>query len=209
MIVAPYSSSRARRSGRRVGRHDARQLQSLQLGDERERDAGVAARRLEQFLPGLQIGGLDHRQRNAVLDRAGRVLSFELRVDRPPRRRERLELDQRGVPDQVEQRASNHSRPPSPAARMTVSSFRAPACRGRRVSARPRRRRRRSRTTGSPRRRRRASRAPGSVRTRSSSSSRTVEPDASTSRAPPASRAQHRRNPDDAHLAGHLAQNST
>ena len=52
---------------------------------------------------GIEIGGLDHRERDAVLDRAGRVLALELRVDRAARRRQRLELDQRGVPDQVEQ----------------------------------------------------------------------------------------------------------
>jgi hypothetical protein len=70
---------------RRVLRHDARERIALELGDERERDAGVAARRLEQLASGLELAGclrrLDHRLRDAVLDRAGRVLALELRVE--------------------------------------------------------------------------------------------------------------------------------
>ena len=62
----------------RVLRHHARERVALELRDERERDARVAARRLEQLAAGLELarglGGLDHRLRDAVLDRAGRVL---------------------------------------------------------------------------------------------------------------------------------------
>ena len=49
--------------------------------NQRERDASVAARRLEQLLSRLEAGRLDHRERDAVLDRAGRVLALELRVE--------------------------------------------------------------------------------------------------------------------------------
>jgi hypothetical protein len=69
----------------RVLRHHASQRIALQLRDHRERDAGVAARRLEQLATRLELARrlccFDHRLRDAVLDRAGRVLALELRVD--------------------------------------------------------------------------------------------------------------------------------
>ena len=72
----------------RVLRHHARERIALELRDERERDARVAARRLEQLAAGLELARglrrLDHRLRDAVLDRAGRVLR-----PRASRRRER------------------------------------------------------------------------------------------------------------------------
>ena len=71
--------------------------------------------------PGLELAGglgrLDHRLRDAVLDRAGRVLALELRVELDARlRREARQLDERRVADQVEQaggeaaRAAGHGR---------------------------------------------------------------------------------------------------
>ena len=92
--------------GGRVRGHHARQRVALQLRDQRERDAGVAARRLEQLAARLQLarrlGGVDHRLRDAVLDRAGRVLALELRVDPDARlRREPRQLDERGVADEL------------------------------------------------------------------------------------------------------------
>ena len=106
--------------GRVLGHH-ARERVALELRDHRERDAGVAARRLEQRAPGLELAGglgrLDHRHRDAVLDRAGRVCALELRVDLDARLRcEARELDERRVADQVEQaggeaaRAAGHRR---------------------------------------------------------------------------------------------------
>src|SRR5207244_11162535 len=89
----------------RVLRHHAGERIALQLGNEGERDAGVAARRLEQLASPLQLagsfGGLDHRLGDAVLDRAGRVLALELRVDLNVA--DRPELDERGVADELEE----------------------------------------------------------------------------------------------------------
>ena len=99
----------------RVLRQHARQRVALQLRDERERDAGVAARRLEQPPAGLELARglrrLDHRLRDAVLDRAGRVLALELRVDAHRPGREAGQLDERRVPDEVEEARSGRLAP--------------------------------------------------------------------------------------------------
>src|SRR5262249_23929917 len=89
---------------------DAGQLVAAQLRDERERDARVPARRLEQLLPGLEVCGVDHRERDPVLDRAGRVVALELGVDANAGRRQLRKLDERGGPDQVEQRGAGCTR---------------------------------------------------------------------------------------------------
>src|SRR4051812_32285288 len=94
----------------RVLREDARERVTLELGDERERDAGVAGGRLEQLTAGLELArrlrGFDHGQRDAVLDRAGRVLALELRVQPHRRlRRQARQLDERGVAYELEQGA--------------------------------------------------------------------------------------------------------
>ena len=109
---------------RRVRRHDARERVALELRDQRERDARVAARGLEQLAAGLELarrlGGVDHRLRDAVLDRAGRVLALELRVDADRRlRRQPLQFDERGVADEVEQvfRDGQARQPPAMAGR--------------------------------------------------------------------------------------------
>src|SRR2546430_13944271 len=92
-----------------VLRHDARQRVALELGDEREGDTRVAARRLEQPPAGLErtarLGRLDHRLGDTILDRARRVLALELRVeaDALPGRDAR-QLDERRVADEREQR---------------------------------------------------------------------------------------------------------
>ncbi len=90
--------------------HHAGERVPLQLCDERERDSCVAARRLEQLPAGLELatslGILDHRKRDAVLDRAGRVLALELGVNPDFRLRgQSWKLDERGSSDQVEQAA--------------------------------------------------------------------------------------------------------
>ncbi len=155
----------------RVLRHHARERVALELRHERERDARVPARRLEQLAAGLELagrlGGLDHRLRDAVLDRAGRVLALELRVEPDAvLRRQPRQLDERGVADEVEQGARGSSARPAGHRRQEdrASRPRARACRGRRACACPRRRRRRSRTRRRRRSRRSARRAPGSAR---------------------------------------------
>ncbi len=101
---------------RRVLGHHARQRIALELGDHRERDARVAARRLEQLATGdelaARLGRLDHRLRDAVLDRAGRVLALELGVDLHVRvRRQVTQLDERRRADQVEHARGHERRP--------------------------------------------------------------------------------------------------
>src|SRR5262249_53626186 len=84
--------------------HHARKRIALQLCDQRERDARVAARRLEQLASGLELAGslrrFDHRLRDAVFDRARRVLALELRVELHAA--DRTQLDERRVSDQLE-----------------------------------------------------------------------------------------------------------
>ena len=95
-----------------VRRHHAGQRIPAEFRDERERDAGVAARRLEQPPPGRELarglGGLDHRLRDAVFDRAGRVLALELREQAHGRlRRQPRKLDERRRADEVEHGSSH------------------------------------------------------------------------------------------------------
>ena len=102
---ARTDAGRVGAGGRVLGQH-TRQRVALELRDERERDAGVSARRLEQAPAGLELAGglgcLDHRLRDAVFDRAGGVLRFELREDADRPGREAGEFDQRRVADEVE-----------------------------------------------------------------------------------------------------------
>ena len=93
--------------GRDVVGHDDLQRVALARADHRERDAGVARRRLEDRLAGRDraplLGVLDQRARDAVLDRAGRVVGLELGPDADARLgREPLELDQRRVADRLD-----------------------------------------------------------------------------------------------------------
>ena len=84
-IRAPYSSSSRSRSGVAFAGTTQVSAVALELRDERERDSRVAARRLEQLAARLELAPrlrrLDHRLRDAVLDRAGRVRALELRVE--------------------------------------------------------------------------------------------------------------------------------
>ena len=67
---------------RRVLGHHARESVAAQLADQRERDARVAARRLDDARAAARARAeSQHRLRDPVLDRAGRVLPLELRVD--------------------------------------------------------------------------------------------------------------------------------
>ena len=174
---------------------DAGQRIAAQPCGERERDARVAARRLEQAAARLELAGrlgrIEHRLRDAVLDRPARVLPLELRVETDGRlRREAGQLDERRRPDEVEERrrkrcglaSTGHGRQED-----QLVAVRAPRSRVRRACGRPRRRRRRSRTARARRPVGAATRAAGSARSRSSITSATVEPSASSSRAPPTS----------------------
>ena len=72
--------------------------------DERERDAGVAARRLDDGAAGLQLarrlGGVDERDAQPVLDARARVVELELGEDLPAESfGDRVEPDQRVLPN--------------------------------------------------------------------------------------------------------------
>ena len=62
--------------------HHGRERIALQAADQRQRDAGVAGRRLEDALArrdrALGLRALDHRLRDAVLDGARRAVELEL-----------------------------------------------------------------------------------------------------------------------------------
>ena len=80
---------------------------ALEAGDRRQGDAGVARRRFDDGLPGVQVavllGVLDHRLGDAILDRAERVLALQLGEDPHVRvRGQRRDVDHRRVADQVE-----------------------------------------------------------------------------------------------------------
>ena len=119
--------------GRVLG-HDAREPVAAQLADQRERDAGVAARRLDHARARLEVGAVEHRLRDAVLDRAGRVLALELRVDAHRRlRREVAQLDERRVADQVERARTRRRYARAPTRRPSGRACRAAGRRPRRA----------------------------------------------------------------------------
>ena len=94
------------RSWRHVVGHDDLQRVALAAADHREADAGVAGRRLEDRLAGLDeallLGALDERARDAVLDGARRVVGLHLRPDAHARLgAQTLELDERRVADRL------------------------------------------------------------------------------------------------------------
>ena len=117
-------------------RADEQAAVALLLRDDGQADAGVAGRGLHDGAAGLQLarllGGLDHAQRDPVLDRAARVEVLDL-GEHPARRRRRAsragdlaQPQQRGVPDQIDQRVVDlHLSPPcvsDPRARGPVAS---------------------------------------------------------------------------------------
>ncbi len=67
---------------RQILGHDQHHLVAADRRGHRQRDAGIAAGRLDQRVARLDapalLGLADHRQRRAVLHRAGRVVAFEL-----------------------------------------------------------------------------------------------------------------------------------
>ena len=120
-IVAPKSSSTSRRSG--VAFAGITQVSLC------PRSFATSASEMPVFplvgssssRAGLEVRGVDHRERDPVLDRPGRVLRLELRVDRDALGRQVLESDERRVADQVEQRSGDH--PPAIAGRRTIVAF--------------------------------------------------------------------------------------
>src|SRR6202034_3107974 len=68
-----------------AGGHRENAAVALHGADERETDARVPARRLDDHATGRELarplGELDHREADAVLDRPGRVGLFHLRPD--------------------------------------------------------------------------------------------------------------------------------
>ena len=88
-----------------LGHHDLERI-ALARADHRQRDAGVAGGRLEDRLAradrALLLGVLDQRARDAVLDRARRVVRLELGPDaHAGLGRQALELDERRVADRL------------------------------------------------------------------------------------------------------------
>ena len=99
-------SSCVRSCGHVVRHHDLERV-ALARADHRERDAGVARGRLEDRLAGrdqaVLLGALDQRARDAVLDRAGRVVALELGVDaHAGLGAEATQLDERRVADRLD-----------------------------------------------------------------------------------------------------------
>jgi hypothetical protein len=67
--------------GALVFRHDQLQAVTLHRRDHRQRDAGIAAGRLDQHIAGpdlaARLGLPDHAQRRPVLDRTGGIVAFQ------------------------------------------------------------------------------------------------------------------------------------
>ena len=79
---------------------------ALARADESETKAGVAGRRFDHgaagFQPALIFGGLDHRPRRTVLDRARRILALEFQKQPARPGIEPCHFDKRRVADEIE-----------------------------------------------------------------------------------------------------------
>src|SRR5687767_2076479 len=79
---------------------------SLRSTDHREPDAGVATRRLDYSLPGLECTAslciLDHAERKTVFHGAERIERFDLYVEVDPGWSELVDSDNRSVADCLE-----------------------------------------------------------------------------------------------------------
>jgi hypothetical protein len=86
--------------------HDQDQLVALLLGHQRQAQAGIAGGALDQGRARLQfatlLGGLDHRQADAVLDGSPGIGAFELQVQLADTGIQALGLDDRGLANEVE-----------------------------------------------------------------------------------------------------------
>jgi hypothetical protein len=85
-------------------RHHQDQLVALLLRHQRQADAGVAGRAFHQRVAGLDLPGLlgrfDHRQADAILDRAAGIVAFELEVELADTGIEALRAHDRGAADE-------------------------------------------------------------------------------------------------------------
>src|SRR5438270_120730 len=99
-----------------LGHRDDQRVAFLRA-DHREADPGVAARRLDDGLAGLQVaallGRLDDPERQPVFDRAQRVERLDLDVKIDARRRDVIDANDRRVADGFENAliAVSHSSP--------------------------------------------------------------------------------------------------
>ena len=106
MIVAPYSSSSARRSGVAFDGITHVSFRPFSFATSASEMPVLPLVGSSSSWPGSRSAASTIASATRSLIEPGRVLPLELRVDRAARRRELRQLDQRGVPDQVEQRAS-------------------------------------------------------------------------------------------------------
>ena len=92
--------------GRHLVRHDQHDPVALRPRDQREPEPGIAGRGLDDGAAGREqavaFGRLDHRQADAVLDRAAGVLRFQLQEELAGAGVEPVHRHQRRVADQVQ-----------------------------------------------------------------------------------------------------------
>ncbi len=92
--------------GRHLVGHDQDDAIALGPRHQRQAEAGVAGGRLDHGAARLQaavaLGGIDHRQADAVLDRAAGVLRFELEEERAGAGVQPRHAHQRRVADELE-----------------------------------------------------------------------------------------------------------
>ena len=82
--------------------HDQHHAVATHRGSHRERNAGIARRRLDQRIAGFDLSALfsfdDHGQRRAILHRSRRIVALQLGEENVTRRsRQPLKLDERSV----------------------------------------------------------------------------------------------------------------
>ncbi|MDT4863759.1 hypothetical protein FQZ97_984800 [compost metagenome] len=92
--------------GGHLVRHHQHHPVALGTADQGQAEAGVAGGRLDDGAAGLEaavaLGAVDHRQADAVLDRAAGILRLELEEQRAGAGIEAGDAHQRGVADQFE-----------------------------------------------------------------------------------------------------------
>jgi hypothetical protein len=85
-------------------RHHQDQRVAFLGGDQRQAEAGIARRGLNNRAARLQLAGtlrfVNHRQRNAIFNRAAGVLVFQLQKQRAGTGIKLMQLDKRGTANQ-------------------------------------------------------------------------------------------------------------
>ena len=85
-------------------RHHQDQRVAFLGGDQRQAETGIPRRRLNNRAARLQLAGtlrfVNHRQRNAILNRAARILVFQLQEQRAGAGIKLVQLDKRGTANQ-------------------------------------------------------------------------------------------------------------